>query len=78
VREAEGPDETILPIVPVVVIAFLLFVVFMIRRMWAQFWERSIEPVAAEVGETWDGVEAKATGAMARIKAWLNSWKRKG
>jgi hypothetical protein len=78
VREAEGPDETILPIVPVVVIAFLLFAVFMIRRMWAQFWERSIEPVAAEVGETWDGVEAKATGAMARLKAWLNSWRRKG
>ncbi|WP_430465074.1 DUF1523 family protein [Tabrizicola sp.] len=78
VREAEGADETILPIVPVVVIAFLLFAVFMIRRMWAQFWERSIEPVAAEVGETWDGVEAKATGAMARLKAWLNSWKRKG
>jgi hypothetical protein len=50
----------------------LLFAIFMIRRIWAQFWERSVEPVAAEMGETWDGVEAKATGFLGRIKAWLN------
>lgn len=71
VREATGPDEQIIPYVPIVVIAFLIFAVVMIRRMWAQFWERSIEPVAAEVGETWDGVETRATGVFGRIKAWF-------
>lgn len=71
VREATGPDEQIIPYVPIVVIAFLIFAVVMIRRMWAQFWERSIEPVAAEVGETWDGVETRATGVLGRIKAWF-------
>ena len=72
VREAASPDERVIPYVSIVVIAFLFFAIFMIRRMWAQFWERSVEPVAAEMGETWDGVEAKATGFVGRIKAWLN------
>jgi len=72
VREAASPDERVIPYVSIVVIAFLFFAIFMIRRIWAQFWERSVEPVAAEMGETWDGVEAKATGFFGRIKAWLN------
>lgn len=72
VREAASPDERVIPYVSIVVIAFLLFAIFMIRRIWAQFWECSVEPVAAEMGETWDGVEAKATGFVGRIKAWLN------
>ena len=72
VREAASPDERVIPYVSIVVIAFLLFAIFMIRRIWAQFWERSVEPVAAEMGETWDGVEAKATGFVGRIKAWFN------
>ena len=71
-REAASPDERVIPYVSIVVIAFLLFAIFMIRRIWAQFWERSVEPVAAEMGETWDGVEAKATGFVGRIKAWFN------
>ena len=77
VRAATGPDERIIPYVSILIIAFLLFAVFMIRRMWAQFWERSVEPVAAEVGETWDGVEARATGFFGRIGAWLGSWRSK-
>lgn len=68
VREATGPDERIIPWVPIIVIAFLIFLMVMIRRMWAQFWERSVEPVAAEMGETWDGVEARATGFFGRLK----------
>jgi len=77
VREAASPDERVIPYVSIVVIAFLLFAIFMIRRIWAQFWERSVEPVAAEMGETWDGVEAKATGFVGRIKAWLNRGRAK-
>ncbi|MFM7655602.1 MAG: DUF1523 family protein [Paracoccaceae bacterium] len=77
VREAAGPDERVIPYVSIVVIVFLIFAVVMIRRIWAQFWERTVEPAAAGVEETWDGVEAKATGAMARFKSWIKSWRRK-
>lgn len=76
-REATGPDERIIPWVSGLVIAFLIFAVFMIRRMWAQFWERSVEPAAAEMEETWDGMEARATGLIGRIKAVFSNKRRK-
>lgn len=85
VRTATGPDERIIPWVSIIVLAFLGFAIFMVRRMWLQFWERMVEPAAAEVGEVWDGVEAKAdaakssaSGFFGRIGAWLSSWRKKG
>ncbi len=84
IREATGPDERIIPYVPIVVLVFLAFLVFMVRRMWLQFWERTVEPAAAEVGEAWDGVEARADAARAgakgvfgRLGAWLGTWRKK-
>lgn len=71
VREATGPDEQIIPWVNIVVLVLLLFVVIMIRRMWAQFWERTVEPAAANVGEAWDGVENRAGGFWSRVKGWF-------
>lgn len=72
VREASGPDEQIIPWVNIVVLVLLLFIVIMIRRMWAQFWERTVEPAAANVEEAWDGVENRAGGIWGRIKGWFS------
>ena len=84
VKEVAGPDVRIIPWVNIVVLIALAFGVFMIRRMWQQFWERSVEPAVAEVGETWDGVEASAgaaagsaKGFFGRIRAWFSSWRSK-
>ena len=68
VRPAIGPDEQIIPWVSIIVILFLIFLVVMIRRMWAQFWERTVEPAAANMGEAFDSAEAQASGFWARIK----------
>jgi hypothetical protein len=82
VRQATGPDERIIPWVSIAILVFLLFAAFMARRMWLQFWERTVEPVVAEAGETWDGVEARAeaaragaTGLFGRLTQWLNTWR---
>ena len=72
VRRASGPDEQIIPWVNIVVLLTLLFVVIMIRRMWAQFWERTVEPAAANVEEAWDGVEERAGGLWGRITGWFS------
>lgn len=72
VREASGPDEQIIPWVNIVVLVLLLFIVIMIRRMWAQFWERTVEPAAANVEEAWDGVEHRAGGLWGRITGWFS------
>ncbi len=84
VREVAGPDVRIIPWVNIIVLIALALGVFMIRRMWQQFWERTVEPAVAEVGETWDGVEASAgaaagsaKGFFGRIGAWFATWRGK-
>ena len=72
VRQVASPDTTIIPWVNIVVLVLLLFIVIMIRRMWAQFWERTVEPAAANVEEAWDGVENRAGGIWGRIKGWFS------
>lgn len=84
VNEVAGPDVRIIPWVNIIVLTALAFGVFMLRRMWLQFWERTVEPAVAEVGETWDGVEASAgaaagsaKGFFGRIGAWFATWRGK-
>lgn len=83
-KEVAGPDVRIIPYVNIIVLLALAFGAFMLRRMWLQFWERMVEPAVAEVGETWDGVEAQAGAAKARaggffgrIAAWFGTWRKK-
>lgn len=83
VKEVAGPDVQIIPYVNIVVLAALAFGLFMLRRMWLQFLERVVEPAAAEVGDTWDGVEAqagaaagRAKGVFGRIGAWFGTWRK--
>jgi hypothetical protein len=71
VREVAGPDVRIIPYVNIIVLIMLALGAFMIRRIWLQFWERTIEPAVAEVQETWDGVEARADTARAGAKGFF-------
>lgn len=84
VKEVASPDVRIIPYVPIIVLLLLAFGYVMLRRMWAQFLERTVEPAMAEVEETWDGVEARADlastmakGVMGRIGVWFGSWRAK-
>ncbi len=83
-KEVVSPDVRIIPWVPIVVLLALAFLVFMVRRMWAQFWERSVEPAVADVEEAWDAVDARADAArdsakgfFGRIGAWFGTWREK-
>ena len=57
VKQVAGPDVTIIPWVNIVILGFLAFILFMLRRMWLQFRERTIEPALIDVAEKWDEVE---------------------
>lgn len=83
-KEVASPDMRIIPWVPIVVLLALAFLVIMVRRMWAQFWERSVEPAVADMEEAWDAVDAKADAAkdsakgfFGKIGAWLGTWQSK-
>lgn len=84
VKPVDGPDVTIIPWVNIILLSFLAFILFMIRRMWLQFRERTIDPALDDVAETWDEVEDRADqaaqqakGFFGRIGAWLGTWKAK-
>lgn len=78
IREVAGPDVRTIPWVNIIILTFLAFAAFMLRRMWLQFWERTVDPVMANAEEAWDAVDARADAARAQAKgvfgrlgAWL-------
>jgi hypothetical protein len=77
VTPVSGPDVPLIPWLNMVIIAFLGAAGFMIRRMWLQFIERTVDPIRANMGEAMDGVENQASGVLGGIKSWLNSWRAK-
>lgn len=84
VKQVAGPDVTIIPWVNIIILSFLAFILFMVRRMWLQFRERTIDPALDDVAETWDEVEDsagaardRARGTWGRFTGWLGTWKAK-
>lgn len=83
IRPIDSPDETIIPWFNIFFFLFAAFLFFLLRRMWLQFRERTIDPVIADAGEVWDSVDARADAARAsasgffgRIGAWINTWRK--
>ncbi|MGR3291054.1 MAG: DUF1523 family protein [Paracoccaceae bacterium] len=77
VKPVEGPHVRIIPWVNVVILLTLVIVIFMLRRMWLQFRERSIDPVLEDVSDASEAVQDHATGLWARFTGWLGTWRRK-
>ena len=84
VKAVEGPDVTIIPWVNIVILTSLVELLLLIRKMWQQFRERSIDPVLDDAGEVWDKVDShadaaagRARGVWGRAMAWLGTWRGK-
>lgn len=84
IRPVDGPDVTIIPWFNIFFFVFLGLVVLLLWRMWAQFRERTIDPVLTDAGEVWDSVDARADaardrakGVFGRLNAWLATWRSK-
>jgi hypothetical protein len=76
-RPVDGPDVRLIPWLNIVILTTLLVLVLVIRQMWLQFRERSIDPLVEDAGEAWDKVEAFGERKKGRFQRWLDSWKRK-
>ena len=70
----EGPDVRIIPWFNIVFLSFLALALLMVRRMWLQFRERTIDPLIDEVEDKFDEVSLegqqaarKARGLVARL-----------
>ena len=83
-RPASGPDASVFPWVNIVILTALVVLMFLLWRMWAQFRERTIEPLIVDAEEAWDRVDNRADmardrakGLWGRIRAWLDTWRGK-
>jgi hypothetical protein len=84
VRAVESPDVRLIPWLNAVILVVLGLIVLMIRRMWLQFRERTIDPAVADVGDVLGDIDARADAARAevrgwwgRILAWIGTWRKK-
>lgn len=84
VKQVDGPDVTVIPWVSISILVALGLILMMIRRMWLQFRERTIDPAVADVGEVLTELDARADVARAEVRgtwgrftAWLESWRKK-
>ena len=80
IKPVVGPDATSFPWLNTIILTFLAIILLLIRRMWLQFRERTIDPLVEDAGEAWDVVDDKADalkdGAREKargIKGWFSS-----
>lgn len=77
VELVEGPDVRVIPWFSIVFFAFLLVAFFMLRAMWRQFRERSIDPLMDQAGDRLDEVQAGVAERRSGVRRWLGSWRSK-
>lgn len=77
-KQVSGPDATIIPWVNIILLIVFLTIAFMIRRVWLQFRERTIDPALDDVSQSWEALDARADaardraiGRWARVKNWF-------
>ncbi len=84
VRAVAGPEVKLFPWLNIVILTVLAALLLMLRTMWRQFRERSIDPVIEDAGEVWDRVDDhadaaadRARGVWGRFAAWIATWRGK-
>ena len=77
VKPVSGPDVRIIPWLNIVILLAISVLVFMLWRMWAQFRERSIDPVLEDIDDASDAAKQRARGIWGRFSSWLGTWRRK-
>ncbi len=77
IRPIDSPDARIIPWFNIFFFVFLIVAIVMIRAMWAQFWERTIDPVMDSAGDRYDEASAGIAERKGRLARWLGTWKSK-
>jgi Protein of unknown function (DUF1523) len=77
ITPVDGPDVRIIPWFNIFFFIALAVAFGFLRLVWRQFRERTVDPALTTVGQTWDGIEARATTQQGRLRTWLNTWRRK-
>lgn len=77
IRPASGPDESVTPWFNIGFFIVLLGAFFLLRAMWRQFRERSVDPLLDAAGDQLDEVQAGVAERRGRLRRWLDTWRSK-
>jgi len=77
VRPVDTPNPTIIPWFNIGFFIFLAFAIAMVRAMWRQFRERSVDPLLDSAGDRLDEAQAGIAERRSGVRSWLNTWRKK-
>lgn len=77
IRPVAGPDVRIIPWFNIFFFIFLGVAWLFLRAMWAQFRERSVDPLLDSAGNRMDEVSAGVAERRSRVSRWFDSWRTK-
>jgi hypothetical protein len=77
IKPVEGPDHRPLPWFNILFLIGLGVAAAMLRAMWLQFRERTLDPLADQAGDRFDEVGAGIAERRGRLRRWLDTWKSK-
>lgn len=77
IEPVDGPDVRIIPWFNIFFFGFLIVAIVMLRAMWRQFRERSIDPALDAAGDRLDEVQAGVAEKRTGVRRWLDTFKPK-
>lgn len=72
IRPVDSPDVRIIPWFNIFFFVFLLIAFLMVRAMWRQFVERTVDPALTSAGNRWDEVEAEYAEKKSRLRRFFS------
>lgn len=77
IRPVDSPNPMIIPWFNIGFFVVLLFLFGMVRAMWRQFRERSVDPLLDSAGDQFDELQAGVAQKRSGVRNWLNTWRAK-
>jgi hypothetical protein len=77
IRQVDDPNVSVVPWFNIIFFGFLIVAIVMVRKMWAQFRERKVDPLMDQAGDRMDQVQAGVAERRTGARRWLNTWKSK-
>ena len=77
IRPVESPDVVVIPWFNIFFFICLALLIGMVRLMWRQFRERSIDPLLDGAGDQYDEFQAGVAERRSGVRRWFNTWRPK-
>ena len=77
IRPVDSPNVTVIPWFNIGFFLVVTLLLLMMRAMWRQFRERSIDPALDAAGDRLDHVQADLAERRSGVRRWLDTFKRK-